>query len=62
MAIVVMLDLSDSVSVHDLWQFLSFVPHWFDKDKDIRVTDAQGLATRWLEIEVSGSDDDVSQP
>ncbi len=57
MAISILLDLSEAVSVHDLWQFLSFVPNWHDHDKDIRVTDVKGLAVRWLEVELNPSSD-----
>jgi hypothetical protein len=57
MAISVLLDLSQAVSVHDLWQFLSFVPIWHDHDKDIRVMDVKGLSVRWLEVELNPSTD-----
>jgi hypothetical protein len=57
MAISVLLDLSQAVSVHDLWQFLSFVPNWHDNDNDIRAMDVKGLAVRWLEVELNPSPD-----
>jgi len=57
MTISIVLDLSKAVSVHDLWQFLSFVPMWQDHEKDIRALDAKGLAVRWLEIELGASPD-----
>ncbi len=53
MAISVVLDLTQEVSVHDLWQFLSLVPQWHDRDKDIRAMDIAGLAVRSLEIEIA---------
>ena len=55
MVIRVVVDLSESVSVHDLWQFLALVPHWHDNDRDIRAMDATGLAARYLEVELSPS-------
>lgn len=57
MAISIVLDLAEAVSVHDLWQFLSFVPHWHDHDKDIRAMDVKGLAVRYLEVEINPSPD-----
>jgi hypothetical protein len=55
MAISIVLDLSEAISVHDLWQFLSFVPQWHDHDKDIRAMDVKGLAVRYLQVEVNPS-------
>lgn len=57
MSISIVLDLAEAVSVHDLWQFLSFVPQWHDHDKDIRVMDVKGLAVRYLEVEMNPSKD-----
>lgn len=57
MAISIVLDLSQAVSVHDLWQFLSFVPQWHDHDRDIRSMDVKGLAVRGLEVEINPSPD-----
>lgn len=57
MTISIVLDLSQAVSVHDLWQFLSFVPQWHDHDKDIRAMDVKGLAVRWLEVEINAAPD-----
>lgn len=57
MAISIVLDLAQAVSVHDLWQFLSFVPPWHDHDKDIRAMDVKGLAVRYLEVEINASQD-----
>ena len=62
MAIHVVLDLTEAVSVQDLWRFLAFVPHWYDEGKDIRATDVRGLATRYLEIELSVPEGDARQP
>ncbi|WP_133247467.1 hypothetical protein [Arthrobacter sp. H-02-3] len=61
MAISIVLDLAEAVSVHDLWQFLSFVPQWHDHDKDVRVMDARGLAVRYLEVEINASPDSGSK-
>jgi hypothetical protein len=61
MAISILLDLSKPVSVHDLWQFLSFVPNWHDNDKDIRAADVKGLAVRWLEVDINSEQDSGSE-
>jgi hypothetical protein len=55
MVMSIVLDLAQAVSVHDLWQFLSFVPTWHDNDKDIRAIDVKGLAVRYLEVEIAPS-------
>lgn len=55
MVMSIVLDLAQAVSVHDLWQFLSFVPTWHDNDKDIRAMDVKGLAVRYLEVEIAPS-------
>jgi len=61
MAISIVLDLTQAVSVHDLWQFLSLVPHWHDQDRDIRAMDVKGLAVRYLEVEINPSQDSGSR-
>ncbi|KIS27837.1 hypothetical protein TV39_08885 [Arthrobacter sp. SPG23] len=52
MTMSVVLDLSESVSVNDLQQFLAFAPLWHDNDQDIRVTDERGLSIRFLELQL----------
>lgn len=53
MAIVVLLDLNEPVSVHDLRQFLSLVPQGYDEQRDLRSTDSQGVNIRSLDIHLA---------
>jgi hypothetical protein len=61
MTISVLLDLTEAVSVNDLWQFLSLVPQWHDGEKDIRAMDVKGLGVRFLEVEIAPSSEPDSR-
>lgn len=50
MAVSVLLDLSQTVSVPDLKHFLSYLPEGFDPAKDLRMSTHADGTTHFLEI------------